>query len=221
MDGPEFFSPTEGGESYDPAAFERFREQMKKNAAAMAASRKSEQKQKEKEDCLAQLLLRFIQQHQKSGILMLAAKLLQENIPASFILSMIILGNSDLQEELKKELSRVLPPRGDVSQAHERTEFSVAIPSADQTLPLHAKAEIDAWWKGIFNAALAIPFYTLEKCLDREGNIKKIILDCSANVLDDFLASQGLPQISFNSCFSFCEFCMKGIFCELKKQIEN
>lgn len=218
MSDLEFFNPSEGGESYDPAAFERFKEKIKKNAAFIAAARKSEQKQKQKEDRLAKILLKFIQTNQKSGILMLAAKLLEENIPPSFILAIILLGNEEVQIELKRE-TQLDAPQLEAPQS--ATEFSVATRFADSSLPLKVKAEIDAWGKGILEAGSAVPFRVLETALTADGHVKKIVIDCSANVLDDFLAQNNAKEITFDSCFSFCEFLMQGVMQQLQKQIEN
>lgn len=221
----EFFNPSEGGESYDPAAFERFKEKIKKNAAFIAAARKSEQKQKQKEDRLAKILLKFIQTNQKSGILMLAAKLLEENIPPSFILAIILLGNEEVQLELKRETQLELEtPQLDAPQLDAPKpagEFSLATLFADSSLPLKVKAEIDAWGKGIVEAGSAVPFRVLETALTADGQIKKIVVDCAANVLDDFLAQNGAKEITFDACFSFCEFLMQGVMQRLQKQIEN
>lgn len=235
MSDMEFFRPGEAGESYDPAAFERFKQQMKANAAFIAAARKSEQKQKEKEDKLAKILLKFIQTNQKSGILMLAAKLLAENIPPSFILAIILLGNEEIQAELKREVSslaQIEAPKAGAEEADVKSqsetekakipsEFSLAAKFENPALSLKIKAEIDSWGKSIFEAGSSIPFRVLETALDREGNIKKVVVDCTANVLDDYLASNAMPQVEFDTCFSFCEFLMRGIMQALKKQIEN
>lgn len=223
MSDLEFFNPSEGGESYDPAAFERFKEKIKKNAAFIAAARKSEQKQKQKEDRLAKILLKFIQTNQKSGILMLAAKLLEENIPPSFILAIILLGNEEVQLELKRE-TQLDAPQLEASKSAEQTtatEFSLATRFTDSSLPLKVKAEIDAWGKGILEAGSAVPFRVLETALTADGHVKKIVVDCAANVLDDFLAQNNAKEITFDSCFSFCEFLMQGVMQQLQKQIEN
>lgn len=221
----ELFRPGEGSESYDPAAFERFKEQMKKNAAFMAAARWQEQKQKEKEDKLAKILLKFIQTNQKSGILMLAAKLLEQNIPPSVILAIILLGNEEVQAELKKEISaemkQIEGPLSSQPPPSDTPAFALVPKFEDQSIPLKVKAEIDDWGKGIFDACSAVPFRVLETVLDKEGNIKKIVVDCCANILDDYLASNGIPQILYDSCFSFCEFMIRGVLQALKKQIEN
>lgn len=219
MSDLEFFNPGEGGESYDPAAFERFKEKIKKNAAFIAALRKGEQKQKQKEDRLAKILLKFIQGNQRSAVVMLAAKLLEENIPASFILSIIILGN----EEQLAEAKNTEEPR-QIAGAHDeaaKTDFSLITAFSAHTLPLELKVQIDAWGKGIIEAGSGAPFRVLETALDKQGNVKKVVIDCAANILGDFVeASQG-PKLGYETFFSFCEFLMKGVMQRLQKQIEN
>lgn len=235
MSDMEFFRPGEAGESYDPAAFERFKQQMKASAAFVAAARKQEQKQKEKEDKLAKILLKFIQTNQKSGILMLAARLLAENIPPSFILAIILLGNEEIQAELKREVSSLaqieapkvgaveegVKSQSETEKAKTLSEFSLAAKFENPSLSLKVKAEIDSWGKSIFEAGSSIPFRVIETALNPEGNIKKVVIDCTANVLDDYLASNNMPQVEYDTCFSFCEFLMRGIMQALKKQIEN
>lgn len=234
MDGFEFFQPAEGGEAYDPAAFERFKDQIKKNAAFMARAKRDEQRQKIKEDRLVTLLLKFIKNNQRSAILLLAARMLQENIPASFILPIIILGNDEVAEELKKEMqtddSALLEgpaasgPKGESSIPHapeQAGEFSLATQFGNASLPLKIKAEVDAWGKGIWQAGSAVPFRVLETALDTGGNVKKIVIDSAANVLSDFVDDQKGPQFPYDTYFAFCEFFMQGIMKRLREQIEN
>ena len=230
----EFFSPGEAGESYDPAAFERFKQQMKASAAFIAAARKSEQKQKEKEDKLAKILLKFIQTNQKSGILMLV-QIDGRKYSAEFYFVIILFGKEEIQAELKREVSglaQIEAPRvetgeeGVKSQSDTRgakipSEFSLAAKFENPALSLKVKAEIDSWGKSIFEAGSSVPFRVLETALNPEGNIKKVVIDCTANVLDDYLASNNMPQVEYDTCFSFCEFLMHGIMQALKKQIEN
>ena len=225
----ESFSPGSASESYDPAAFERFKEQIKKNAAFMAAARKGEQKQKVKEDRLAKILLKFIQSNQKSGILLLAAKLLEENISASFILSIIILGNEDLKKETELSLPQAegaVEAKPAVRQSASAdsipSEFSLMTKFENHALPLTLKAAIDKWGRGIFEAGSAAPFRVLETALNKEGNIKNVVVDCTANVLGDFMeTSNARPIPAYETLYSFCEFLMKGVMKQLQKQIEN
>lgn len=223
MSNAEFFNPSEGGESYDPAAFERFKDQMKKSAAFMAAARKGEQKQKQKEDRLAKILLRFIQTNQKSDIVMLAARLLEENIPASVILAIIILGNEELKEEVKQNVPLLevadAPPAETSPTAH---EFSLMNRFSDSSLPLKIKAEIDEWGKGIFEAASASPFRVLETALGADGNVKKIVIACAANVLSSFMESQQTElKADYEAFLSFCELLVQAIMKKIKEQVSN
>jgi hypothetical protein len=159
---------------------------------------------------------------------MLAAKLLEENIPPSFILAIILLGNEEVQIELKREMqfdamqlevSETLEA-GKTGPA-EAAEFSRMTRFSDSTLPLKVKAEIDGWGKGILEAGSSVPFRVLETALTVDGHVKKIVIDCCANVLDDFLAQNGAKEITYDACFSFCEFLIQGVMQELQKQIEN
>lgn len=221
MSDLESFNPGEGGESYDPAAFERFKEQIKKNAAFVAAIRKGEQKQKLKEDRLAKILLKFIQSNQKSGILLLAAKLLEENIPASFILSLIILGNEEIANELKREMKADSPQIEGGNAQKLPSEFSIMPRFADESLTIKIKVGIDDWGKGILEAASSVPFRVLETALDREGKIKKPVIDCASNVLGDFILSNNGKIVDYDTYYSFCEFLMRGVMNHIQKQIEN
>ncbi len=225
----ESFSPGSASESYDPAAFERFKEQIKKNAAFMAAARKGEQKQKQKEDRLAKILLKFIQGNQKSGILLLAAKLLEENIPASFVLSIIILGNEELKKETELALPQgeagaifatlALPPSAPNAMP---SEFSLMPKFENHALPLALKAAIDEWGIGIFEAGSSAPFRVLETALTKEGSIKNVVINCTAHVLGDFLeVSNAQPLPAHETLYSFCEFLMRGVMKQLQHQIEN
>lgn len=223
MSDAEIFSFNESGESYDPAAFERFKEKVKKNAKFVAALRKAEQKQKKQEDALLKILMQFFQKNQKQGILLLASRLLEQNIPASFVLAIIILGN----EALKEEVSHAMIAQGfqketlDSERPKPAQEFSLMAQFSDPSIPLKIKVDVDGWGKGLYEAASSQPYRLLETAIDRENNVKQIIIDCMANVLHDFLENNGMPNFSFDTAFSFCEFLAKGLLTRIKDEIEN
>jgi len=90
----EFFGGGDVAESYDPAAVERFKERIKQNAQFIAALQQQEKKQKGKDDALFQILLKWIKKNQNRGIMLLVAKLIEFNVPAGFILALLLLGNA-------------------------------------------------------------------------------------------------------------------------------
>lgn len=231
MSDLDFFNPSEGGESYDPAAFDRFKEKVKKNAAFMAAARKDERRQKKKEDRLAQILVAFIKSNQRSGILLLASRCLEENIPASFILSIILLGNKEMQEQVQAELKKLAAPESEgesealpqLPAQKEASEFSLItqFDAQDHSVPIAIKVQIDEWGKSIFEAGSAAPFRVLETSIDKEGNMKKVMIDLCANVLSDFVEAQAGPVQAYDTYFSFSEFLLRGVMNALQKQVEN
>ncbi len=230
----EFFNPSEGGESYDPAAFERFKEKAKKNAKFIAAIKKQEQKQKKKEDELFKILMKFFQTHTKPGILLLAARLLEQNVPPSFVLAVLLLGNEELKKEAGNFLGLPEPEKkegsaagGSPSEAPPKStpevhsEFSLIANFSDKTIPLKVKAEIDIWGKTLLEAATANPFRLIETILEKNGKIKPITIDCMANVMQDYLEHAGVEDFAYESMYSFCEFLARGILQKIRYDIEN
>ena len=102
MSDLENFSPSEGGgEGMSEAAMEVFREQMRAASQQLKQLQKGEQKRKKKEEKLAKLLTQFLQR--KSGrtdLAFLAAHVLALNIPPAFVLSVLLLGDRESQQDL-------------------------------------------------------------------------------------------------------------------------
>ncbi|PIQ78036.1 hypothetical protein COV82_01950 [Candidatus Peregrinibacteria bacterium CG11_big_fil_rev_8_21_14_0_20_46_8] len=229
MSDLESFIPSEESEGFDPAAFERFKENVKKGAAADAKAKKQEGKQKKKEDKLVQILLRFIKDQKKKGVLFLIARLLEENIPPLFVLSIVTLGMEDVRNEIAavraeehKELTEAgkLQPPDD----QEALEMKLALPDsfANIALPLEIKGEVDAWIKGIFDAGSANAPLVLERGLTDKGAIKQVLIDCSANVMSDYFEErEGLPSMAYDGYYNFCALVMKKLFTQLKKQVQD
>ena len=235
----EFFGGSEGGESYDPAAFERFKQKMQANAQFIAALQKGEQKQKKNEDALHQLLMHFFQSHQNQGVTLLAARLLEQNIPALFVLRIIILGNEDLQKQVADllKLGPAASEESDASVAHDaapvlsihgalnrqpHADSMQLVPQfKDQTIPLRIKIQLDEWSRDMLDAARTYPYRILQTTLDKEGAPKQVIIDCMANVLENFFEKNGITEPSYESAFKFCELVLHGVLGTLKRELED
>ena len=188
----EVFSGLDQGDSMDPGAFERFKEQMKANAAQIKALQKAEQKQKKKEGKLVKILLRFIRSSQKIDLVMLLSHCLEMNIPAEFLLSVILLGNEDIQKET--EVFLALPAgiandgeNRELEPYAENTERREIVTQADMTkvLPLKIRIQIDLWGKNMLESALGIPHKILHTILVQEKGIPKWLLPVSEDNEDE------------------------------------
>jgi hypothetical protein len=228
MSGLDFFGGMDSGEGYDPAAFERFKEKIKKNGQFVAALRKQENKQKKKEEQLIALLMRFFQTHRSNSIVLLAARLLEQNIPAVFILQVILLGN----EELKREADAILRLAGCNSNEKDDDFAQPTQPSVDDSMalmpqfndasmPLRVKVAIDEWGRGLLDAAREQPYRLLETALDGEGNVKPVVVDCMAQVVQGFFESHNIENFSYDKAKSFCQFLVQGILEQIRKELEE
>lgn len=224
------FVGLDSGEGMSEAAFEKLRERMAAAAAQIAAIRKEEGKQKKKEDELLKILLKFIQHSHKKELVLLISRALEQNIPAVFILNIVLLGNEEIQEHLQTFIA--LNPAAPNEKA--LTFFS----PEDQSLPLKLKIEVDNWIKNILKVANEYPHkllkhaYTIEKTkrevqssfgsteYDERKVIKESLIQLTAFVLRDYL-EQNKHQEGFEKIKQFSHFILKGILDKTQENLDN
>ena len=211
----ESFISMEGGEGMSEAAFEAFKERMKAAAAQIAAIKKEEKKQKKKEDELIKVLLKFIKTSHKKELVLLISRCLEQNIPANFILAVVLLSNEDIQKEIASYL--MLKTSGDDEKS--LTFFG----EADQALPLKLKIEIDHWIKNMLSQAQESPqklIKTSYEMKDEEKIIKSIIIQLICFILRDFLEQNKVDE-PYEKLYNFSEFILKGILNKTEDFLDN
>ncbi len=211
-----FFGADDRGESMDPAAFERFKERMAAAAAQLKAMQKQEQKQKKKEDELVRILLRFIQTGTKRDIMILVSRLLEQNIPAAFIVSLLLINN----EEIQKELGIKLLPQGEVEEQKMR---ALTLPDhylKGEIIPLKIKITIDAWAHDIIERSQEYAERVLDTVLDHDGLIKLPVLQLGVFCLRDFLEEEGI-RIDYDLMKDFVELMLEGILKKVAEEFKN
>lgn len=228
MSDLESFSGHDTGEGMDPASFERFKEQMAAAAAQLKAIQAGEQKQKKKEDELVKILLKFIQSgSQKRDILLLVTRLLELNIPAAFIVSILLINHQEMQTQLNIKL---LP--SSFEKIAEKQLQAVAsgqlngpqtLPDRympNQTIPLKVKIAIDAWIQEMVKYAFEKPHRMVETALDTNGLIHLPMLQLGVLCLEDFL-QQNAVETKYEDLKEFMNVMFTGIMKRLQEQIKN
>ncbi len=211
----EVFGGFDAQEGMSAASLEQLRERMKAAAAQIAAIRKEEGKQKKKEDELQKLLLKFIQHSHKKDLVHLISLCLAENIPAVFILAIVLLGN----EEIQQELGRFLLGPG----AIEQNEQALVFFREDQSLPLKIKIELDQWLKALLENAEGYPQKLLKFAYfieEEEKKIKPVLVNLMAHVLGSYLAGKDQPEPP-EKLQSFCRFTLTGILNKTAENLDN
>lgn len=217
----EGFFGSEGSEKVDPASFEKFKERIKAARAQIKALKIGEQKQKAKEEKLIKILLSFVKSQKKQDIMVLIARLLEQNIPAAFILSIVILGNEEIKKNVEKEhlLSTGVVGKGDLDTEGE-DDISLTVFDSDKSLPLKLRAEIDEWMKNILKQSLEYPHRVLKTVITGEGDIKLPVVQLTAFILRDFL-KQNDQEAEYDKLKKFSEFFIKGIIKKVQQKVKD
>lgn len=209
-----FDSPEQSG---DVEAYERLQEKMRENRRHIQALQKREKKQKQQEEKLIQILLRFIRSKKHADLVALIARLLEENIPASFIVSIILLGQEDIQKEIGISL-KVQSEREELATAEKTIEprKTTNAPSyISGSLPYAVRLEIELWGRNMFEAARGYATRMLAKGCLPTGEPKSIIIDTATYVLDEYLCAHNIPEDFFH-LRDFLKGIFAGLFAELK-----
>jgi hypothetical protein len=237
----ENFTGFDTGEGMSEAAFEAFKEQMKAAAAQIAAIKKEEKKRKQKEDELLKILLKFVKTSSNRELVLLISRALEQNLPANFILAIIVLGNKEIQESLKSFLMLKAGEDAMKEPKNDQADFTKSLTffREDETLPLKVKIELDAWVKELMAQAEETPQKLLKTAYDIEfieltdedtsfddkkyqekKTIKTVLIQLIAFVLRDFL-EQYTIQTPYEKLTTFAEFILKGILTKTEESLSG
>jgi len=237
MSDLEFFGgPDAGGESFDTAAFERFKERMKRAAAQLKALQKSEQRQKQTEDELIKILLKFIKSGKKKDQLILVTRLLEMNVPAGFIVSLLMISNKEIQDELKvsllpesgleKNQSLLLETFGETDiakSADSSADYSRNLPDryiGGEILPLKIKIAIANWINEITKRVGDNPRKVIKTVLDGEGMVQLTAIQLGSFCLREFMEQNEVPH-KYEQIKDFVSFILSDIIGKAKEDLEN
>lgn len=244
----ELFKGFDAAEGMDEQSFERFKEQMKRNAAQMAGDQKQEQRQKEKEEKLAAILSKFMKKNKKMHLILLISRCLEENIPAPFLLSVVLLGNEEIQEEagvklalpeadMKRLEEEVKGGNRDMREISQSSREIIRFDGQASVLPLGVRIAIDLWGRAIFETASINPHkilgraYEIQEIAEDRGqskektktfrkDFKNILLRLTATVIEDYMNSEKISG-DFSVYEELGHFLLKGIMKRLEDQIEE
>lgn len=240
----EFFG-LDKGEGMSEAAFEAFKEKMKAAATQIANIKKEEGKQKKKEIELVKILSKYVKTSQKKDLVLLISRAIEQNIPANFILAVIVLGNEDIKEELRKVnaqefLSLMMPDSPDT----DKEEKALVFFGEDESLPLKIRIELDYWMKGMLSQAQENPQKMLERSYDveykeyeeaheeedYEGTSKKkvyeikkikiILIQLITLIIREFLDQNKITE-PYAEMSEFSKFILKGILNKVKELVDQ
>lgn len=235
------FDSADGGIS--PEQAREYQARMARNAKHMAAARKQEKKQKKKEDRLFMILLKFIRDNKRNDITLLVSRCLEQNIPAVFILAILMLDNEELQKEFGIQFELLEGAESSSEQNDpsapppapaqlESSENTTPLPNAlvafgdNHAFPLEMRIALDLWTKSIWDAVSPLPEKIFKTAVEfnenpkAEPESKEVVIQLTAFVLRDYFTDHGNEQV-FENIKSFADFFMKGLLKRLKEQMKD
>lgn len=220
-----FFGADTGGESIDPAAFERFKQRMQAAAAQLQAQQKQEQKQKQTEDELIKILMRFIHSGKRQDLLLLILALLERNVPASFILSILLISHQELQQEMKV----FLLPAGTVAEqkpsevmnglTDENKQNLPDYPLGNEVLPLQVKIAITHWLKEIAQRVEEKSHRVINTAME-DGVLVSPVIQLAVFCLRDFLEQHKI-SCEYQQLKNFMTFMLNDIVARQAQKISD
>ena len=201
------FAPGEGGgEQMSEQAFEQFKEQMKAAAAGLKQLQKDEGKQKKKEDRLTKILLQYFKDPKKKDILLLAARVLEQNIPPHFALSIMVLG----EEAFEKEVILM-----DEEDKKNHTITPIQVESKYNSNP-KIKHDLNVWALGMLIQSTFNTARMKKTIYDDIGNIKLILVQFAVFVMRDYVVKHGIIP-TYSELKEFVESLLASVLANVSK----
>lgn len=205
-----------GGESFDPAAFERFKERMRAAAAQLKAIQKQEKKQKKSEDDLIKILIKFIKTGKNKEILLLVSRLLEMNAPAAVIVGLLLISNPDIQQQL----GLVLLPSGEAEKQVREQPNLPDLYIGGKVLPLKVKIAMVSWVNEITKKVNDHAHRTIKTLIDENDQVHLTAVQLGSFCLRDFLEEQGVSH-EYDQLKEFVRFFLSDIIGKARDDLEN
>ncbi len=237
----EEFIGFDQGEGGSEGALEALKERMAAAAVQIAAIRKEEGKQKKKEEELLKFLLKFVKTSGKKEFVLLLSRVLEQNIPANFIIAIIILSNPEIHEEIGHFSLLRAGNAGNSSSSEHDASISHALiffDPKDETLPLKIKIELDNWIKNLLFQAEENPQKLLKTSYDitlkelpkewdfeetqyeKVEKIKSVLVQIITFVMREFLERHNLNE-PYEKLYDFAKFIITGILNKTGESLEG
>lgn len=202
----ELFGGSPQGKEKTGESQEKFQERHRQAQAAIKQIKKEEQRKKQDDNLLADIVVRFLNEPKHARHFLLISRLVARNMPSDLVIAIIALIYSPAREHIENKFGegnlKIEAPKGG--------NFS-----AD------AKIALNAWMNGMNSVAMAEPHMVLETGLDREKKIHFILVQFTTVCMQEFLESQQKEDVNFENIQSFCGTFWQNLFTRIAEQVEN
>lgn len=183
LGGPgENIAPDEGGGGGE-ALSEEAKARFAGAAAAQQQARKDEKKAKKRDDGVAQMILRFLSDTQRTHLATLISRLVALDCPSPFLLAVLSLVSVDSAKAVEDYLAE----QGGAPQIDPKSLAALG----DTALSTEANLGLEQWILSMELVLATDPERILKSLIVDEGNIDGTVLQLTTFVLEEFLKGHG------------------------------
>jgi hypothetical protein len=184
LGGSESFAPGEDGGGVSEAAREQAAQRFAASQQAAQQQQKDEKKAKKRDDGVAQVILQFLTDTQKTHLATLIARLVARDCPSPFILAVLSLINDKCGETVEEYLKERAIDLG-------ASEIDRSIIPSETALTVEANERMARWLMRMDVTLNVDPNSVLNALIVDDQNIDGTILQLTSFVLQTFLEEQG------------------------------
>ena len=176
-------------------------------------------------------MVKFIQGGGTSrGTLALIVQLLKENIPAAFILALLVLGREDLKKEAGADLKLknyedpekklLAGEKIDLTKEEKKIfktkEKEMEDLDEEEALSPEMRKDITEWGEAILAASFSAPHKTLATVLDENKNIKAPVVQLATFTLRDYMEKHGASH-EYKEMWEFSAAVLRAVMTKLNR----
>lgn len=184
LGGSESFAPGEESSGVSEVAREQAAQRFAASQQAAAQQQKDEKKAKKRDDGVAQVILQFLNDAQKTNLATLIARLVARDCPSPFILAVLSLINDKCAETVEEYLKE---RNIDVSGS----SIDQSIIPTNTALTVEANEHMARWMMRMDVTLQMTPDAILNALIVDDQNIDGTILQLTSFVLQTFLEEHG------------------------------
>lgn len=184
LGGSESFAPGEDGGGVSEVAREQAAQRFAASQQAGQQQQKDEKKAKKRDDGVAQVIVQFLTDTQKTHLAVLIARLVARDCPSPFILAVLSLINTRCAETVEEYLKE----KG-IDVTAQTIDQSI-IPT-ETALTIEANERMARWFVRMEITLQSNPDAIINALIIDDRNIDGTILQLTSFVLQEFLTEQG------------------------------
>lgn len=200
------------------AAIEQMRENMRRATEAIKKIKKDEAKKKKKEMNLVDILIKFLQDNTDRDLLGLVVLLLEQKVPAGFIITLLSLGFEDIERQLLLEIENqdkdlLAIAAGKEQGMQQAIEQQEKRDFDSENLPDFVKDRINEWVRLLILSVMEERDDVLGSVFP-DGKLVSSVLTLSARVIQIYCKKVNIDA-EIDATKDFSKFIMSGIYLQL------